>query len=91
LPHREQSTLTKPTVRVKRTLKNSVDYAKLSATKQAAWDAGMYGSIELKKVKGNYYFYLRWRDTETGKNRSTYLGKEWDIAIRKLHELTTAD
>jgi hypothetical protein len=52
---------------------------------------GMYGSIELKKIKGNYYFYLRWSDPDTGRKRSTYLAKEWDGAIAKLKKLTQGE
>jgi hypothetical protein len=33
---------------------------------------------------------LRWSDPETGKKRSTYLAKDWDKAIAKLHQLTIA-
>ncbi|WP_310485717.1 hypothetical protein [Chamaesiphon sp. VAR_48_metabat_403] len=75
-------------VRVRKSLKESIDYAKLTATKQAAWDAGMYGSIEIKTIKGNDYLYLRWNDPETGKKRSTYLGKDWNTAIEKMKKLT---
>jgi hypothetical protein len=87
---RDEKTLTEPAVRVKKTLKESIDYAKLTPTQQASWDAGMYGSIELKKIKNNYYFYQRWKDPETGKKRSTYLSKDWNTAIDKLQKLTTA-
>jgi hypothetical protein len=73
---------------VRKSLKESIDYAKLTASQQARWDAGLYGSIELKGIKGNYYFYLRWSDPETKKYRSTYLAKEWDKAILKLQKLT---
>jgi hypothetical protein len=89
-PHRVKSTLTAPAVRVKRTLYESVDYVKLTASQQARWDAGMYGSIELKGIRGNYYFYLRWLDPESRSYRSTYLSKDWDKAILKLKELTSA-
>jgi hypothetical protein len=87
---RDKNTLTDATVRVKKSLKDSIDYAKLTPTQQAAWDAGMYGSIELKQIKGNYYYYSRWKDPATGKKRSTYLSKDWNKAIAKLQKLTTA-
>ena len=48
----------------------------------------MYGSIELK-ARGIYqYYYLRWLDPQTKKYRSTYLAKDWDVAISKLKKLT---
>ena len=87
-PPRVENTLTAPVVRVRKALKDAIDYAKLTATKQAAWDAGMYGSIEIKSIKGNDYLYLRWNDPETGKKRSTYLGKDWNTAIEKMKKLT---
>jgi hypothetical protein len=87
---RDEITLSDPEVRVKKSLKDSIDYEKLTSIKQAAWDAGIYGSIELKKIKGGYYYYLRWKDPESGSNRSTYLGKEWNIAIEKMKKLTIA-
>ena len=86
--NRVQSTLTKPAVRVNKTLKQAIDPDKLSAMNQARWDAGLYGSIELKQIKGHQYYYLRWKDPETKKNRSTYLAKDWERAIAKLKKLT---
>jgi hypothetical protein len=89
-PLRDKNPLTDPDVRGKKSLHDAIDYAKLTASQQARWDAGLYGSIELKKIKSNYYFYLRWRDPETGAKRSSYLGKEWEQAIAKLQKLTLA-
>jgi hypothetical protein len=79
---------TAPPVGGKLPLNKAICPEKLSASKQAAWEAGMYGSIQQKKVKGNYYFYIRWKDPHTGTKRSTYLGKEWNDAIAKLRKLT---
>jgi hypothetical protein len=79
---------TAPNVGGKLPLNKAICPEKLSASKQAAWEAGLHGSIQQKKVKGNYYFYVRWRDPINGKKRSTYLGKEWDQAIAKLQKLT---
>jgi phage repressor protein C with HTH and peptisase S24 domain len=90
-PPRDKNPLTAPTVRGQKTLHESIDYAKLTASQQARWDAGLYGSIELKKIKTNYYFYLRWTDPETGAKRSSYLAKEWDKAIAKLQKLIAPD
>ena len=50
-------------------------------------DAGLFGSIELKTIKGFQYYYLRWQDPANDKKRSTYLGKTWDKAKAKLAEL----
>jgi hypothetical protein len=76
------------TVRGKTTLRAAIDYDRLSPTKQAQWDLGMFGSIELKTIKGFQYYYLRWKDPDNKKMRSTYLGKTWDRAIAKLKNLT---
>lgn len=69
-------------------LAQSVDYDKLTPTQQLKWDAGMYGSIQLKTVKGYQYYYVRWRESNTGIQRSKYLGKTWDIAVANLKQLT---
>jgi hypothetical protein len=81
-------TLSNPTDRVRLPLSEAIDYDKLNPTKQAQWDMGVYGTIELKKLKGFYYYYLRWIDPTTKKRRSTYLGKYWEQAVRKMHKLT---
>jgi len=61
---------------------------RLTPTQQARWDAGMFGSIELK-ARGIYsYYYLRWIDPQTKKLRSTYLAKEREDAIARMQELT---
>ena len=85
---RDFLTLNNPTVRVRKSLVEAIDYTKLTPNQQAKWDAGIYGSIEQKNIKGHQYFYLRWLDPETKKYRSTYLAKEWDKAILKLQKLT---
>ena len=69
----------------------AIDYDKLTPTQQARWDAGMYGSIELKNIGIYNYYYLRWLDPQTKKYRSTYLAKEWDKAIAKMQKLTGHD
>lgn len=85
---REIPPLTTKKVRDVMSLYESVDYDKLTPTNQMRWDAGMYGSIELKTIKGYQYYYLRWQDPSDGRKRSTYLGKSWDNAIAKLKKLT---
>jgi hypothetical protein len=85
---REKITLTEPAVRVKKSLKQSIDYNRLTPTQQLRWDVGSYGSIELKTIKGHQYYYQRWYDPHTKKYRSTYLAKDWDKAIAKLKKLT---
>jgi hypothetical protein len=86
--NRDKTTLTAPTVRVRKSLKQSIDYDALTPTQQLKWDMGMYGSIELKTIRGHQYYYSRWLDPESKKYRSTYLGKTWDKAIEKLRKLT---
>lgn len=85
---REKITLTDPAVRVKTTLKNAIDYDQLTRTQQSRWQAGAFGSVEQKTIKGHQYYYLRWKDPETGKYRSTYLAKRWDKAMEKMQKLT---
>lgn len=85
---RANITLTAPAVRVRKSLKNAINYDLLTPTQQLRWDMGIYGSIELKTIKGNQYYYLRWKDPESNKYRSSYLGKTWDIAIVKMRKLT---
>jgi len=80
-------TPTKLPVGGKLTLHQAIDYDKLTPSQQAKWDAGMYGSIELKPRGIYHYYYVRWTEPNTGKRRSTYLGKDWDIAIDKLNLL----
>jgi hypothetical protein len=86
--YRDKNTLTVPDVRVKKSLIDVIDYDSLTPTQQLKWDLGMYGSIELKTIRGSQYYYLRWLDPENRKYRSTYLGKTWSIAIEKLRKLT---
>jgi hypothetical protein len=86
--NRAKNTLTATTVRGKNTLLQAIDYDALSPTKQAKWDLGLFGSIELKTIKGFQYYYLRWKDPNGSKHRSTYLGKTWAKAIDKLKTLT---
>ncbi|WP_309740085.1 hypothetical protein [Chamaesiphon sp. OTE_20_metabat_361] len=74
--------------RGKTSLRQAIDYDKLTPTNQAKWDLGMFGCIELKKIHGFDYYYLRWIDPKTKKRRSTYLAKDWDVAIAKLKKLT---
>ncbi|WP_310485105.1 hypothetical protein [Chamaesiphon sp. VAR_48_metabat_403] len=88
LPTGELITPTVPTVGVRKTLFQAIDYDRLTPTQQARWDAGMFGSIELKARGIYHYYYLRWIDPETKKYRSTYLAKDWDRAIEKMHKLT---
>ena len=77
-----------PPVGIKIPLQQAIDYDKLTPTQQAKWDLGIFGSIELKKIHGFNYYYLRWADPKTKKLRSTYLAKDWDKAIAKLKKLT---
>jgi hypothetical protein len=84
----DKFTPTVPTVGVNLSLRDAIDYDALTPTQQAKWDAGLYGSIELKNRGIYQYYYLRWRDPKTSRYRSTYLGKTWGIAIAKLKTLT---
>jgi hypothetical protein len=86
--NRGKTTLTAPAVRVRKSLQEAIDYDLLTPTQQLRWDMGMYGSIELKTIRGYQYYYLRWLDPESKKYRSNYLGKTWDKAIEKLRKLT---
>jgi hypothetical protein len=84
---RETFSLTRRKLREKVSLSQVVDYDKLTPTQQARWDLGIYGTIELKKIKQWEYYYLRWRD-DKGTQKSTYLGKDWNKAIDKVKQLT---
>jgi hypothetical protein len=66
----------------------AIDYDKLTPTEQARWDAGMWGSIQLKNDRGNQYYVTRWTDPDTGVKRSNRLGRTYDEAIAKLKLLT---
>ncbi len=66
----------------------AIDYDKLTPTEQAKWDAGMWGSIQLKNDRGNEYYVTRWTDPNTGVKRSNRLGRTYDEAIAKLKLLT---
>ncbi len=65
----------------------AIDYDKLTPTEQAKWDAGMWGSIQLKNDRGNQYYVTRWVDPNTGVKRSTRLGRTYEEAIKKLRLL----
>jgi hypothetical protein len=66
----------------------AIDYDKLTPTEQARWDAGMWGSIQLKNDRGNEYYVTRWVDPNTGVKRSNRLGRTYKEAIDKLRLLT---
>lgn len=66
----------------------AIDYDKLTPTEQARWDAGMWGSIQLKNDRGNQYYVTRWTDPNTGVKRSNRLGRTYDEALAKLKLLT---
>jgi hypothetical protein len=76
-----------PTVGKKLPLRQSIDYDKLTANEQAKWDAGMYGSLHLKDVKGNQYYVVRWYDPRTKTLRSNSLGKDETEAIARWRKL----
>lgn len=80
-------TPTKPSVGVKLTLHQAIDYDQLTPTQQARWDLGLFGSIELKERRIYHYYYVRWTEPKTGTRRSTYLHKDYDIAMMKLYLL----
>jgi hypothetical protein len=78
-----------PFPRPKTTLQDAIDYDKFTPTQQMRLDNGMFGAIELKEQHpGRFYYYLRWQDPANNKKRSTYLGKEWEVAKAKLRQLT---
>ena len=71
-----------------KSLRETIDYDKLTPTQQAKWDRGIYGSIQLKNTNNHQYYVCRWYEPGTKIRRSTYLGLSWDIAIAKLKLLT---
>jgi len=62
----------------------AIDYDKLTPTEQAKWDAGMWGSIQLKNDRGNEYYVTRWVDPNTGVKRSNRLCRTYADSIAKL-------
>lgn len=70
----------------KKSLKQAIDYDKLTPTQQARWDAGLYGSIHLRSDKDNPYYVLRWRDPNTKSLRSTKLGNTYQEAVANLRK-----
>jgi hypothetical protein len=62
----------------------AIDYDKLTPTEQARWDAGMWGSIQLKNDRGNEYYVTRWTDPKTGVKRSNRLCRTYADSIAKL-------
>ena len=79
--------LIKPDVRVSLTLHQAIDYDKLTPTQQAKYDAGFFGSIELKPIGIYHYYYCRWTEPGTKIRRSNFLHKDWDEAIKALYLL----
>jgi hypothetical protein len=69
-------------------INKAIDYDKLTPTEQARWDAGVFGSIELREDVRDSYYCVRWRDPTTGIRRSTKLAHNYADAIAKLRELT---
>jgi hypothetical protein len=73
--------------REKLSLRESIDYDQLSPSEQAKWDAGIYGSIQLKQDRGREYYVVRWVDPLTGSLRSNSLGKDYQQAKAKLKQM----
>jgi hypothetical protein len=71
----------------KLTLRESIDYDKLSPSEQAKWDAGIYGSIHLKDDRGRQYYVVRWVDPKTKSLRSNKLGKTYQEAKATLKKM----
>jgi hypothetical protein len=76
-----------PPVREKLSIKDSIDYDKLTPNEQAKWDAGMYGSLHLKNDKGYQYYVIRWYDPRTKTLRSNSVGKTHADAIANWKKL----
>lgn len=77
--------LKQPQKEILLTLHQAIDYDKLTPTQQLKYDAGLFGSIELKSIGIYHYYYCRWTEPESKKRRSTELGKNWDEAIKALY------
>jgi hypothetical protein len=73
--------------REKLPLRESVDYSKLTPSERVKWDAGIYGSIHLKRDKGYEYYVVRWVDPRTGTYRSNALGKTLPEAKARLKQM----
>jgi hypothetical protein len=69
-------------------MNQAIDYDKLTVSQQMKWDAGMYGSIQLRTDVKNPYYFVRWKCPITKKHRSTKLDADYDRALAKLQQLT---
>jgi hypothetical protein len=77
--------------REKLSLKESVDYDKLTPSEQARWDVGIYGSIHLKEDRGRQYYVVRWVDPRTGCLRSNSIGKTFEEAKANLRKMVLGE
>jgi hypothetical protein len=84
---KEKISRNKPPKREKLTLRESIDYDKLSPSEQAKWDAGIFGSIHLKEDRGRQYYVVRWVDPLTKTYRSNVLGKTYEQAKATLKKM----
>jgi hypothetical protein len=90
LVNRDNSSRNPRRTRDKKSLKQAIDYDKLTPTQQLKWDAGIYGCIHLRTDVKKPYYCLRWTDPTTKSRRSTKLAHTYDEAISKLKQLTIA-
>ena len=88
-PNLERDTISRnnPAKRERISLRDSIDYDKLSPNEQAKWDAGMFGSIHLKEDRGRQYYVVRWVDPNTKSLRSNVLGKTYEQAKATLKKM----
>jgi hypothetical protein len=91
IPVRDNISRNLPTSREKLSLKDSIDYDKLTVNQQIKWDAGIHGSVHLRTDVKNPYYFVRWRDPKTKSLRSTKLDSDYNRAIAKLRQLTHPD
>jgi hypothetical protein len=90
-PVRDNISRNLPISREKLSLKDSIDYDKLTVNQQIKWDAGIHGSVHLRTDVKNPYYCVRWRDPKTKSLRSTKLDSDYNRAIAKLKQLTNPD
>jgi hypothetical protein len=87
-PERAKITRNPPDRGQKLPIREAIDYDKLTVNEQMKWDAGIYGSVQLRSDVKSPYYFVRWKCPITKKHRSLKLDEDYDRALEKRRQLT---
>jgi hypothetical protein len=69
-------------------MNQAIDYDKLTVNQQMKWDAGTFGSVQLRSDVKTPYYFVRWKCPITKTHRSLKLDEDYDRALARRRQLT---